>query len=125
MTRLCQNDMSPDYINLLSGAVELKHACEAKHIESVPVTASADGKTVWKGMVEVFELAGHARAKRCFAWVEMRNGKRQPVTVLQNRLIISPEMAVKGWLASKQVVIESLFAQDLNSEIPPGPEFNA
>jgi len=26
------------------------------------------GKTLWRGDVEVFELTGHPKAKRCYAW---------------------------------------------------------
>jgi hypothetical protein len=27
------------------------------------------GQTVWHGEVEVFDLTGHPKAKRCYAWI--------------------------------------------------------
>jgi len=56
-----------------------------------------DGQTVWKGDVEVFELTGHAEAKKCYAWLYEDESKRaRHVTVLDKHPVSSPEMAVKS-----------------------------
>ena len=35
------------------------------------------GKTVWEGDVEVFDLIGHPKAKRCYAWAyDVETGSR-------------------------------------------------
>jgi hypothetical protein len=94
-------------LDVLKATVQLKHKCKAVHAESVRVVERSQGRTVWKGMVEVFELAGHASAMRCYAWIEIPSGaERQCVSILQKGLVISPETAVKGWLASRSVTID-------------------
>jgi hypothetical protein len=44
------------------------HGCDSKHVESVPVHEVFRGKTLWEGDVEVFDLIGHPKAKRCYGW---------------------------------------------------------
>lgn len=44
------------------------HKCGATWRESVPVHEVFRGLTVWKGAVEVFDLTGHPKAKRCYGW---------------------------------------------------------
>ena len=44
------------------------HKADAKHVTSVPVEEVYEGKTLWKGDVEVFDLTGHLRAKRAYGW---------------------------------------------------------
>jgi len=34
----------------------------------VPVQEVFEGKPVWQGFVEVFDLTGHPEATRCYAW---------------------------------------------------------
>lgn len=50
------------------------HGCGSKHLETVPVHEVFRGQTVWQGEVEVFELSGHPKAKRCYAWIH-KDGK--------------------------------------------------
>ena len=79
-------------------------------MESVPVKEPAGGHAIWTGVVEVFELVGFSAAKRCYAWVEtFGKTQQQFVTVLQKGLVISPESAVRAWLASKTVTIHPVF----------------
>ncbi len=44
------------------------HGAEPTHVESVPVKETFGGQTVWDGIVEVFELRGHPKANRVYAW---------------------------------------------------------
>jgi hypothetical protein len=44
------------------------HGCGATYRETVPVHEVFQGKTVWQGEVEVFDLHSHAKAKRAYAW---------------------------------------------------------
>ena len=56
------------------GPDELKHAVESQHggtatlVQSVPVNETFDGNPVWEGTVHVFDLEGHPKAKRAYAW---------------------------------------------------------
>jgi len=49
-------------------AIQHLHNCAAVYRETVPVHEIFDGKTVWQGDVEVFDLTGHPKAKRCYGW---------------------------------------------------------
>ena len=58
-------------------------ACEATWVESVPVTETFSGETVWTGEVQVFELRGHPGAARAYAWSHATDGtKRKFIAVL-------------------------------------------
>jgi hypothetical protein len=59
---------SADYIQTLKSAIRDAHGCEAKHLHSVDIEESFEGRVTWHGKVEVFELDGHPTAKRCYAW---------------------------------------------------------
>ena len=64
----------PDYIARVQVAVSQLHNCGAVWCETVPVHEVFQGQTVWQGDVEVFDLHGHAKAKRAYAWSH-REGK--------------------------------------------------
>jgi len=82
----------------LQVTVSQLHNCGAVWRETVPVTEIFRGKTFWKGEVEVFDLTGHPKAKRCYGWShpegEENKGERF-VTVLEIPPVVSPETAVK------------------------------
>ncbi len=87
-----------DYFAELASKIHLLHGCEAKHRQTVPVKEVFRGKTVWNGEVEVFDLTGHAKAKRCYAWGYSNDKKPDSldvVTVLEIPPVVSPETAVK------------------------------
>src|ERR1700738_3547849 len=75
------------------------HGADATHVESVPVKETFQGKTVWEGIVEVFDLRGHPAASRVYAWAHATDDKMHPkrhVTVLHIPPVISPETAVRA-----------------------------
>ncbi|HTD66537.1 MAG TPA: hypothetical protein VK846_08420 [Candidatus Limnocylindria bacterium] len=51
------------------------------------------GQTAWKGDVEVFDLAGHPKAKRCYGW--SYGEPEEFITILELPPVDSPESAVK------------------------------
>jgi len=61
-------------------------------------------KLIWQGEVEVFDLTGHPKAKRAYAWSH-RAGKDDSderfVAVLEIPPITSPETAVKVVIAAE------------------------
>jgi hypothetical protein len=87
-----------DYIERLKQVIFHLHKSDAKHVEHVPVEEIFGGKTIWKGIVEVFTLTNHPKAKRCFAW-SRKAGKDDSderfVAVLEIPPVVSPETAVK------------------------------
>jgi hypothetical protein len=83
----------------LEDAIRRLHGVETKHIESVPVKETFQGKTVWEGIVEVFELFGHPKAPKVYAWSHDTNDPKNPrrhVTVLHIAPVTSPEAAVRA-----------------------------
>jgi hypothetical protein len=57
-----------DYIARLQTTIQHLHNCAAVHRETVPVYEVFEGKTAWQGDVECFDLTGHPKANRCYAW---------------------------------------------------------
>ena len=56
------------------------------------------GETVWKGNVEVCDLTGHPKAKRCYAWGHLdgpRDERTRFVAVLEIPPVVSAETAVR------------------------------
>ena len=88
-----------EHIQELRDAIRHLHGAEATHVESVPVTETFQGKTVWDGIVEVFELRGHPAASRVYAWAHDTDDPVKPrrhVTVLHLHPIRSARDAVRA-----------------------------
>lgn len=86
------------YIEELKEAIRKLHGVESTHITSVPVKEVFNGKTVWDGIVEVFELHGHPKATHAYAWshkTDDPNNPKRNVTVLKIPPAVSPETAVR------------------------------
>jgi hypothetical protein len=83
-------------ISALEDAIRHMHGCEARWIESVPVHETHGGKTVWDGEVQVFDLTGHPKATRAYAWShETDGGRRRFHAVLGLPPVDGPVMAVR------------------------------
>jgi len=50
------------YIDELRDAIKRLHGVESTHVESVPIKEMLQGKTVWEGIVEVFEPHNHPKS---------------------------------------------------------------
>lgn len=55
-------------IKRLQKAIRDLHGLDAEHVEAVQVHEVFDGKTVWKGEVQVFRVRGHPTATHAYAW---------------------------------------------------------
>jgi len=87
------------YIDDLRDVIRRLHGVEAMHVESVPVKETFQGKTIWEGIVEIFEIRGHPKASRIYAWSHETGDPKNPrrhVTVLHIAPILSAEAAVKA-----------------------------
>ena len=63
------------------------------------IGATHQGKTVWTGVVEVFEIIGHPKATKLYAWVHDTDDPKHPrrhVTVLHLHPIQSARDAVRA-----------------------------
>jgi hypothetical protein len=87
-----------DYISQVNVAVSQLHNCGATWRETVPVHEVFEGKTVWQGDVEVFDLYGHPKAKRAYAWSHLDGPKDERtrfVAVLEIPPVDSAQKAVQ------------------------------
>lgn len=87
-------------IKALQKAILDLHDCKATWVQSVPVKEVFEGEMVWEGIVQVFDLKGHPKAIRCYAWsYELPNSKkRRFFAVLHQGSINSPEKAVRAFI---------------------------
>lgn len=93
-----------EYLEALADAIRQLHRCAPTHRETVPVREFFQGKLVWGGDVEVYDISGHPKAKRCYGWGfanEKRDGKYDFVTVLEIPPVDSPNMAVRMAIAAQ------------------------
>ena len=88
-----------DYLARIQVAVSQLHNCGATWRETVPVHEIFQGQTVWQGEVEVFDLTGHPKAKRAYAWSH-REGENDAgerfVAVLEIPPVVSPITTVRA-----------------------------
>ena len=87
----------------LRRAVERLHGGGARLARSVRISESFDGKSVWEGVVHIFELKGHPTASRAYAWSSPLEGstERQYFAVLNIPPITSPVEAVRATVVRK------------------------
>ena len=82
--------------------VEAACGCTATHAESDPVIESFKGEVVWDGVVESFDLAGHPKATRCYAFTLIEGDQPMFKTVLAVPPIDSPVNAVRAAIAERE-----------------------
>jgi hypothetical protein len=87
----------------LREAVENMHGGKATLAQSVPVMETFEGATAWEGVVHVFDLVGHPRATRAYAWSSPIEGstKRRFFAVLHTEKINSPVAAVRAAIVAQ------------------------
>src|SRR4051812_4993062 len=87
----------------LRDAVQKMHGGTATLAQSVPVRETFEGKTVWEGVVHVFDLADHPTATRAYAWPFPAEGSDKPrfVAVLHTGRINSPLQAVRAAIVAE------------------------
>jgi hypothetical protein len=85
-------------IKQLEDTIEKLHHCEARFIDSVSILESFEGKTVWEGVVNIFQVEGHPQTDKCYAWSSPIEGskKRRYYTILHMPPVDSPEKAVRA-----------------------------
>jgi hypothetical protein len=86
-----------EYIERLQMVIHQLHKCDSRHLESVPVHETFQGQTIWQGDVEVFELIGHSKAKRCYGWTY--GEPEEFITILELPPVDSAQSAVKVGVA--------------------------
>jgi len=93
--------MKAEDVQEIQGVILSVHRCDSRHVESVPVVEQFEGQIAWQGTVEVFDLIGHSKAKRAYAWTYRDGDQDKTVTVLDIPPVDSPQNAVKMAIAAK------------------------
>ena len=102
------------YLEELRGVIKYLHGGEATHVASVPVKETHEGKTVWEGIVEVFDLRGHPAANRVYAWAHETDNPERPkkhIAVLHIGPVNSPQAAVRAAIVQEFRDLESAEAE--------------
>jgi len=88
----------------LREAIEKMHGGKATLAQSVPVRETFEGQTVWDGVVHVFDLEGHPKATRAYAWSSPIEGstKRRFFAVLRIPPIVSSLDAVRAAIIAER-----------------------
>jgi hypothetical protein len=91
-------------VDQLQRAIEGQHGGKAVLVAAEPVKEVFNGKTVWEGVVHVFDLDGHPRATRAYAWSSPVEGsnKRRYFAVLHLGGIRSPLDAVRAAIIAER-----------------------
>ena len=89
-------------IDQIQAAVEGQHGCKASNPRPERVTESFQGKTVWDGVVHVFEV-DHPNVSTCYAWSSPVEGsdRRRFYAVLGIPPVNSAKDAVRAAIVSE------------------------
>lgn len=87
----------------LKRAVEMQHGCTATLIQSVPVTERHGNAIVWEGVIHVFQIHGHPKTHKAYAWSSPIEGsdKRRFFAVLHMPPVTSPAEAVRAAIVAE------------------------
>src|SRR2546427_10993106 len=87
-----------NYIEELQDVIRRLHGSESTHVETVPIKETHEGRTIWEGEVEVFDLHDHPQTSRVYAWAHETDDADRPrrhVTVLHIPPATTPRKAVQ------------------------------
>lgn len=87
----------------MQDAIRNLHGCGSRFVESVPVTETFNGETVWDGEVQVFDLIDCLAARQAYAWSHAVEGSenRRFYVVLHQGPVDSPQKAVQASIAAE------------------------
>jgi hypothetical protein len=91
----------------LRKAIEGLHRCTARLVQSVPIRETQRGTAVWEGVVHVFDLVGHPKASRAYAWSSPIAGtadQRRFFAVLHEAPVTSPNAAVRAAIDAERKI---------------------
>lgn len=91
-----------EYIDRLRDVIKKLHGCGSSHVRTARVREVFQGKIVWHGEVEVFDLKDDPKAMECYAWsYKDDDGKEHYTAVLRLPPVDSPEQAVRAAIVAQ------------------------
>jgi len=107
--------MQPKEISDLQDVIQATHGCESVYRRTEFVSEAFKGKRAWDGLVRVFILINHPKAKYCYAWSYRDGRETKSTAVLGIPPVDSPQSAVKqAALASQAATKKDKESQRLN-----------
>jgi hypothetical protein len=90
------------YLEEIRHAIKQLHGCDSVYVTTTAVKEVFKGQVAWEGEVETFDLTGHPKAKKAYAW-GYPNGKGglEVVAVLEIPPVESPQTAVKAAIVAQ------------------------
>ena len=89
-------------VEKLAEVIRDLHNVGARHLGNATVRETFRERVVWDGVVEIFEVMGHATATQAFAWsYETDDGGRRYVAVLNIPPVTSPVEAVRASIVGR------------------------
>lgn len=109
------------YLEELREVIRRKHGVASEHVRTLAVTETFQGKPLWDGLVELFELKGHASAQRVYAWTDdtLAHSTRD-ITVLDLPPIKSAQDAIRAAIVQEFKSLELAY-EARKVERPPLP----
>jgi hypothetical protein len=102
-----------EYTRQLKDAIFRLHGCDSEYAGRDEVIEDLhDDDLYWSGYVEIFNLHGHAKAKRCYAWSQFTGeecGELRYVVVLELPPVDSPHAAVRAAIMAEMKSAEKEF----------------
>ena len=93
--------MQPKEISDLQAAIRATHGCESIYRRTEFVREVFQGSIAWDGLVRVFKLVNHSKAKYCYAWSYREGSETKYTAVLKIAPVDSSQSVVKAAKASK------------------------
>src|ERR1700757_3533660 len=101
MVGMLMSEVFPDQ---LKQAVEYQYGGIAKHIQSVPAHESRNGRTIWNGAVQIYDLTDSpSGATRAYAWsYGLEDGRRRIFALLHGGSVTGPREAVRAAIVTEK-----------------------
>ena len=93
--------VSGDRIQNIQRAVEKAAGCPVRYVESLLVVEWFREHTVFEGVVEVFDLEGHPKAKRAYGWLKWGGENARYTAALEIPPVDSANAAVRAAIAAE------------------------
>jgi len=93
--------MNEKYIQTLRTMIQTQYKCPSRYSQTIKVKEEADGKILFEGNVELFDLGGHPTARQCYAWGTKREDGRMEYATALNPPAKSAAEAVRGHLQAQ------------------------
>ena len=85
-----------EIVERLQKAIRELFGCDSRWVRAESVVETFEGKRVWEGTVEVFDLIGYSDASQCFAWITPLEPRERAYAVLRVPPITSAADAVRA-----------------------------